>query len=198
MASSQSITAEQGQLLLRLARASLEHAVRTGEPLNLEKTPDEAPTGHFGAFVSLHTRDGNLRGCIGHMVSDQPLFELILELAVAAGFHDPRFGPVQKHELPNLVYEISVLSPMQPIQPKDVKPGVHGLLVKRGRRQGVLLPQVATEAGWDRETFLAHTCLKAGLPEVAWREPGTEVLAFTAQVFGEVDRHEAAAAPWSA
>ena len=189
MAASQSITAAQGELLLRLARTGLEHAVRTGEPLRLETTPADAPTGHFGAFVSLHTTDGNLRGCIGHMVSDQPLFELVLELAVAAGFHDPRFVPVQPHELPGLVYEVSVLSPMQPIRPQDVQPGVHGLLVKRGRRQGVLLPQVATEAGWDRETFISHTCLKAGLPEDAWREPGTELLAFTAQVFGEAPRH---------
>lgn len=179
------LTPQEGQRALALARASLEHYVRTGARL----TPPEPFTGGLaqpcGAFVSLHTRGGDLRGCIGHMIGEGPLGELILELAVSAGTRDSRFEAVTEPELDDLVYEISVLTPMQPIDPTNVTPGVHGLYIRRGRYGGVLLPQVATEWGWDRETFLDQTCRKAGLPEGAWREPNTEVLAFTAQVVSE-------------
>ncbi|MBX3461120.1 MAG: AmmeMemoRadiSam system protein A [Planctomycetes bacterium] len=179
------LTPEECSRALELARASLDHYVRTGMLLK----PRQPFTGGLalpcGAFVSLHTQGGELRGCIGHMEGEGPLGELILELAVAAGTRDSRFEPVTESELPDLVYEISVLTPMQPIDPADVTPGVHGLYIRRGRHGGVLLPQVATEWGWDRETFLDQTCRKAGLPPGAWREPGTEVLAFTAQVVSE-------------
>lgn len=175
----------EGREALLLARSSLEHFVLKGEPLKISAPFTRGLALPCGAFVSLHTIDGMLRGCIGHMVGDGPLGELIVELAVAAGTRDPRFRPVTAGELPDLCYEISVLTPMKPIKPEDVKPGVHGLYVRKGANSGVLLPQVATEWGWSREEFLEHTCGKAGLAPDAWKDADTEILAFTAQVFSE-------------
>jgi uncharacterized protein len=176
---------EEGRQALKLARRSLEHFVREGRPLKLETPPGGGLALPCGAFVSLHTKDGALRGCIGHMIGDGPLWELLIELAVSAGTRDPRFAPVTAHELANLVYEVSVLSPMQRAKPDDVTPGVHGLYIRHGRHSGVLLPQVATQWGWDRQTFLTETCHKAGLPGDAWRDPATEIRTFTAQIFTE-------------
>src|SRR5581483_10068673 len=112
------------------------------------------------------------------------LYRTIAETAVAAAFNDNRFDPVQRKELPRLKFEISVLSPIQPIDPDDVEVGKHGLLITYGNRRGLLLPQVPLEHNWDRETFLSQTCAKAGLPSDAW-EHGAKVEAFTAEVFGE-------------
>ncbi len=139
-----------------------------------------------GAFVTLSRRgDGELRGCIGSMLSDDPLLKTVSRMAVAAATQDPRFPPLRAEELEQVAIEISVLGPMEPIRPDQVEVGRHGLLVSDGRRRGVLLPQVPVEHGWDRETFLAHTCWKAGLPEDAWRRPEVELLGFTASVFAE-------------
>jgi AmmeMemoRadiSam system protein A len=173
----------QGREALKLARHALESWVRARTRV---KPPTGLPREALGAFVSLHTREGALRGCIGHMQGQAPLAEEIIELAIAAGTHDPRFEPVTAAELPRLVYEISVLSPMKRARAEDVQPGTHGLMIRRGGRSGVLLPQVATEYGWDRETFLQHTCGKAGLPPDAWRDADTEISTFTAQVVSEV------------
>lgn len=178
------VTDAEGRELLRLARASLETWVRHGQ--RLEAPPQQgALAGEFGAFVTLHARDGALRGCIGHMLPGGPLSHEVMDLAIAAGTHDPRFDPVEEGELDSLAYEVSVLSPMELADAESVQPGVHGLLIRRGARSGVLLPQVATEHGWDRETFLQHTCIKAGLPADAWRDPATEIRVFTAQVISE-------------
>lgn len=139
-----------------------------------------------GAFVTLRRRDdGDLRGCVGRMTSEDPLARTVAEMAVAAATEDGRFEPVSEGELPALRIEISALGPMRPIRPEDVEVGVHGLVVRSGARRGVLLPQVPVEQAWDRETFLAHTCRKAGLPADAWRWPECELSAFTATVFGE-------------
>jgi AmmeMemoRadiSam system protein A len=173
--------------LLGIARSSI--AARLGG-----KPADRPPsTGLLaeprGAFVTLRRReDGDLRGCVGRMVSDDPLAQTVAEMAAAAATQDNRFEPVVSGELPFLSIEISVLGPMRPIRPEEVEVGVHGLMLRCGARRGVLLPQVPAEHGWDRETFLAHTCLKAGLPPDAWRRPDCELLAFTATVFGEGDR----------
>jgi len=141
-----------------------------------------------GAFVTLHRKaDGELRGCVGRMVSEDPLAETVADMAVAAATEDGRFDPVAAAELPALSIEISALGPMREIRPEEVEVGVHGLMVRCGTRRGVLLPQVPVEHHWDRETFLAHTCRKAGLPSDAWRRPDCELLAFTATVFGEED-----------
>lgn len=137
------------------------------------------------AFVTL-TRGGRLRGCIGYTEAVHPLYRTVQECAVAAASEDPRFPPVSPAELADLRVEISVLTPLEPVRPEDVAVGVHGLMVRRGSRRGLLLPQVAAEHGWDRTTFIEQTCLKAGLPRDAWRQ-GAELLAFRAEVFGEGD-----------
>jgi hypothetical protein len=183
----------EGRNALVLARSSLEHFARIGRRL----APEQPFTGGLalpcGAFVTLHAGAGELRGCIGHMIGNGPVGELILDLAIAAGMRDPRFEPVTPDELDNLHYEVSVLSPMQQTAAADVTPGLHGLYVRRGAKSGVLLPQVASEWGWDRETFLDHACRKAGLPTGAWRNAATEVLTFTAQIFNEGHRRAGAA-----
>jgi AmmeMemoRadiSam system protein A len=119
------------------------------------------------------------------MRSDEPLLDTVARMAVAAATEDGRFEPVTEEELPSLTIEISALGPLRSIRPDEVEVGRHGLLIASGGRRGVLLPQVPVEHGWDRETFLAHTCGKAGLPEDTWRRPGVELMGFTATVFGE-------------
>ena len=135
------------------------------------------------AFVSLH-KQGQLRGCVGLPQAREPLYLTVAEAAISAALHDPRFPPVEAEELPALEIEISVLSPLFPIQPEQVVPGEHGLLVTEGFYRGLLLPQVAREHGWDRERFLEETCLKAGLERAAWKR-GVKLEAFTAFVFSD-------------
>ncbi len=139
-----------------------------------------------GAFVTLH-KGGALRGCIGTFRDDVPLYRNVAEMARAAAFEDPRFPPLRADEFDRVDLEISVLTPMRKVaRPEEVEVGRHGLCVVQGPYRGVLLPQVAVEHGWDRETFLAHACLKAGLPPDAWKR-GAEILVFEAEVFGEKD-----------
>jgi AmmeMemoRadiSam system protein A len=141
-----------------------------------------------GVFVTLRRAgDGELRGCIGQMESDAPLLLTVMKMAAAAATRDGRFDPVTAGELGSLKIEISVLSPLEPIRPSDIHVGRHGLLLRHGAQSGVLLPQVPAEHGWNREAFLAHTCLKAGLPPDAWKQPGAELLGFEAIVFAEDD-----------
>lgn len=136
-----------------------------------------------GAFTTLHLR-GKLRGCIGYVMASQPLHQAVQETAAAAATEDPRFNPVSEVEAGELQIEISVLSPMFPIHAEDVVVGKHGLMISQHSRRGLLLPQVAKEWDLDRETFLAQTCAKAGLPLDAWKH-GATIEAFTAEVFGE-------------
>ncbi len=165
--------------LLTLARETVVASVR-GEALPpLPRLAEcEEPR---GVFVSLHDH-GALRGCLGHLEPDLPVGEAVRRMAVAAAHEDPRFPPVAREELAGLDVEVSVLSPSLPIRPEDVVPGRDGLIVQRGPRMGVLLPQVAAEERWDRLTFLRGVCRKAGLPAESWREPGTALFAFQAQV----------------
>jgi len=138
------------------------------------------------AFVTLRNA-GELRGCIGDIVAKKPLFLSTAENAYQASL-DPRFeeNPVTRFEVPDLQIEVSVLTPMRRLlNPRDVRVGIDGLLIVRGRNAGVLLPQIPIEEGWDREQFLAAVCLKAGLPADAWRNPQTEIYRFSAQVFDE-------------
>lgn len=134
-----------------------------------------------GAFVTLH-RGEELRGCLGHLEADKPLAQVVAEMAVAAASEDPRFPPVAKDELPELRIEISVLTEPRPARPEEIEVGRDGVIIRRGARQGVLLPQVAVEYDWDRETLLTMVCRKAGLPDSAWREGKAELLAFQAEV----------------
>jgi len=177
------LSAETQKQLLALARATLTKQLGGSADEPAVGADAEEPK---GAFVSLHSRTGHeLRGCIGTFAFDQPLATNVRNMAVACGTEDPRFPPVRLAELDDYAFEISAMTPPQPIAAEDVVVGKHGLLIQRGMRRGVLLPQVATEWGWDREEFLSQTCRKAGLPLAAWRDPGTQILAFSALVFGE-------------
>jgi AmmeMemoRadiSam system protein A len=138
-----------------------------------------------GAFVTLHEA-GRLRGCIGYIRAVKPLRQTVAEMAVQAALHDPRFPAVTAAEIPDLDIEISVLSPLEGVDDvSSIEVGRHGLIIQDARHSGLLLPQVATEQGWDRDTFLDHTCLKAGLEPGAWRRDDVTILRFTAEVFGE-------------
>lgn len=184
--SARDLTPAEREALLRAARESIAAHFQRRRP----RLPEArgALAEERGAFVTLHRKDGELRGCIGRMQSDRSLLETVARMAVAAATEDGRFAPVTEAELEHLRIEISALGPLEPIGPGDVVVGRHGLLVSYGARRGVLLPQVPVEHGWDRESFLAHTCWKAGLPEDTWKKPGVELLGFTATVFGETSR----------
>ncbi len=169
------------ELLLKLAHDSIQAALDDRE---LDLTP---PSEHLaeprGAFTTLHL-EGKLRGCIGYVLPADSLYKTVADTARAAAFDDPRFQPVSQSEVPQLKIEISVLSLPQPIRPDEVVVGKHGLVISHESRRGLLLPQVAIEWEWDRDTFLSQTCLKAGLSADAWKH-GAELQAFTAEVFGE-------------
>ena len=137
-----------------------------------------------GAFVTLKI-DCVLRGCIGHVIGVAPLWQAVRDNALAAAFEDPRFSPLTFDELQEVDIEISVLTPLHRSSPEEVVVGHHGILIESGAARGLLLPQVATEYGWDRETFLDHTCGKAGLEPGCWRHPDTTISTFSAEVFGE-------------
>lgn len=137
-----------------------------------------------GAFVTLHCGE-RLRGCIGTFEADGALIHTVARMAVSAATMDPRFPPLRDEELADLRIEISVLSPRQVAKAEDLVVGEHGVYLAVDGRRGVLLPQVALEAGWDRMTFLDATCRKAGLPAGAWRQSDAVIELFTAQVFGE-------------
>jgi AmmeMemoRadiSam system protein A len=169
--------------LLRLARNAVRAALLGEAPPAVPTDPELRSGG--GAFVSLHTRGGELRGCVGLMRSDLSLGETVTRMAAAAATDDGRFPPVRAHELEDLVIEISALGPLRPIRPENVVIGVHGLLLRAGGRSGVLLPQVAVAHGWNREQFLDRTAEKAGLSQDAWRQSEAELFAFTAEIFGE-------------
>lgn len=139
-----------------------------------------------GVFVTLK-KHGTLRGCIGRMVPDNPLRELVAVVALQSALEDPRFRPVTAGELKDLEIEISVLTPMAPVPGADhIVTGRDGVLIRKGGRSAVFLPQVAPEQGWSRDEMLDHLCLKAGLPAKSWKE-GAELLTFQASVFGESD-----------
>ena len=172
--------------LLALARDTI-RAVVAGQTLPRPQSDDPDLTAACGCFVTLKNT-GQLRGCIGQFTSDNPLIELVAEMAKAAATSDPRFfaDPVGPGELEELDIEISVLSPLQRTEdPLSLRLGVDGVYIKRGRFSGCFLPQVADETGWTQEQFLEYCCAhKAGLAPDAWKDPETEVYVFTAEAFG--------------
>ena len=176
------------QRLLRIARESIASAL-DGRTLELTESEVEEPLRRpAGAFVTLRDRGGMLRGCIGSIVPVAPLFRAVSTSAVNAAFRDPRFHPVRREELPHLHLEISVMGPIERVkEPEEVIVGRDGLIVTLGRNIGLLLPQVASEQGWDGETFLGQTCVKAGLPAESWRSPACRLERFSAEVFGELN-----------
>lgn len=169
-------------LLHRIAREAIEAHCR-GETLARIEATSKKLKEPCGAFVTLH-KHGQLRGCIGHIVGDRPLAETVSQMAIAAAFHDPRFPPVQAEELKDLEIEISVMTPLRQItNVEEIQVGVHGIIIEQDGRSGLLLPQVATEYGWDRNTFLEYTCRKANLPRDAWKDKNTKIFIFSADVF---------------
>ncbi len=169
--------------LLALARSSLRrHLGDAAAPVPDLSDPELRR--QAGAFVTLRTAAGDLRGCIGRTDATAPLADVVERMAIAAGTRDPRFPAVRLGEVDELIFEVSVLGPPVPCRPDEIEIGRDGLVVARGGRRGLLLPQVASERGWDRETFLDATCHKAGLPEDAWRR-GADVFRFEATHFEE-------------
>ena len=179
-----SLTPVEGAAVVRLARAALDAAVRG---LTVPTSPDlDIMRRTAGVFVSLHVRR-ELRGCIGQPEPRDPIGRVVVHCAAAAALEDPRFPPVRPGELSRIAVEVSVLTPPVPVShPDAIDIGRHGLVVARGARRGLLLPQVAVEWAWTRDEFLAHTCRKAGLPADAWRQ-GAQILAFEAEIFSETD-----------
>ncbi|MCJ7729957.1 MAG: AmmeMemoRadiSam system protein A [Sedimentisphaerales bacterium] len=176
----------QRRALLKVAKDTVE-AVITRKRLPEVEADDPDLDSHLGCFVTLKNHD-QLRGCIGQFIADRPLVQMVVEMAKASATSDPRFfgDPITPDELPNLDIEISVLSPLKKTtDPLSLRLGVDGIYIKRGHFSGCFLPQVATETGWTKEEFLSYCCShKAGLPPNAWKDPKTEVLLFTAEVFG--------------
>jgi len=171
--------------LLRIARNAVEMAVKERKMFECSPGGMERLAEARGAFVTLK-KHGELRGCIGYMTPMKPLCMTVRDVAIFAALQDRRFPPVTEAELGQLEYEISVLSPLRRVTDiQEIKVGKHGLLIKEGETEGVLLPQVPTEQGWDRKTFLEEVCLKAGLPKQAWQDEGADLFLFTALVFGE-------------
>jgi AmmeMemoRadiSam system protein B/AmmeMemoRadiSam system protein A len=176
------LTDEDKKTLRQIAQSAIERRIKGESPPEID-----IAGGHLkenrGAFVSLH-RQGRLRGCIGTIQPSRPLYQVVEEMAAAAAFDDSRFSPLSAGELKDLDLEISVLTPLQRVQEVDeIEVGKHGLYIKKGFHAGLLLPQVATEYRWDRETFLVETCRKAGLHKDAWKEKGTEIYIFSADIF---------------
>jgi uncharacterized protein len=175
----------QGLELLRVARDSIVRHVNSQAPLTY--THDDTP-GASGVFVTIK-RAGELRGCLGVLEMRSTLAEEVARCARDSATQDPRFAPMTPGELQNMSLDISILGPLEEIDPLDeraIEIGRHGLVVEQGWRRGLLLPQVPMEWGWTREQFLRHTCRKAKIPEDAWRT-GARVYRFDAQVFGDKD-----------
>jgi len=179
-------TEDQKRALVALARDAVKRAAGVaGATVTIGADLDGLPAAS-GAFVTIK-RAGRLRGCIGTLQCRASLADEIARVAVSAAREDPRFAPLQASEVHDVEIEVSVLGPLEPIDPHDasaIEIGRHGLVVEEHHRRGLLLPQVAAEHGWDRAEFLSQTCVKAGLPPDAWR-CGAVVYRFDAIVFGD-------------
>ncbi len=174
----------EAKILLTLAREAIVHLIE-GKDYNPSAAEQPALQQHSGCFVTI-TQNGQLRGCIGNFQSHQPLYREVVSMAVAAASQDPRFPPLSPADLGNFDLEITILSPLKKITDiNEIKVGTHGIYIIKGLNRGVLLPQVATEYGWDRETFLRQTCTKAGLIDDAWQHPDTEIYIFSGQIIHE-------------
>jgi uncharacterized protein len=176
------LTDDQRRTLLEIARAAITAAVAGGSPGAATRMifPEVS-----GAFVTIR-RHGQLRGCLGTLQNCRNLAVDIARCAAEAAQEDPRFLPVEWAELPDIGLEISLLGPLELIEPVpgSFTLGVHGLVAEQGRYRGLLLPQVAIEWNWTAEQFLGQTCVKAGLPADAWQR-GATIYRFAAEVFGD-------------
>lgn len=177
------LTPEEKRTLIRLARATI--TKWAGLPATLPEASGRLIAEKRGVFVTLRMQ-GDLRGCIGYIQPFETVADAVRELAIKSASEDPRFDPVSPEEVGRLSIEISVLTPLTPISgPAEVMVGRDGLVVESGWRRGLLLPEVATDEGWDAEEFLSGTCRKAGLGKDAWRRPGIKLYRFETEHFSE-------------
>ncbi len=182
------LTKQHKKTLVQVAKQTLIDMVYGRKPPEFD-IKDDMLNKECGAFVTLHM-NGGLRGCIGNMSSREPLWKTVRNMAIEAAFHDPRFPAVTASELNRIELEISVLSPLQQIKDtSEIEVGKHGLLVKKGPYQGLLLPQVAAEYRWGKTEFLEQTCLKAGMKKDCYKQKGCQIFIFSANVFSEKDLH---------
>ncbi len=184
------LTLEEGKLLVKLARKTIETYLHEDRKPQVPKVPAKLCE-HRGVFVTLN-KEGELRGCIGHPLPTTPLVDAVIDSAISSATRDPRFPPVTPEELPALEVEVSVLSKPEPIKvkipreyPKHIVIGRDGLIIEWSGYAGLLLPQVPVEWGWDAEEFLSHACMKAGLMPDHWLREGVYISKFSAQVFRE-------------
>jgi MEMO1 family protein len=177
------LAGEDQRELFQIARSALNRYVRENQVL-IPACRNPKLLSPRGAFVTLH-KNGRLRGCVGFVEGNRPLYTTVAEAAILASARDARFKPVEREELDEIVLEISILTPPVKIDdPELIQVGRHGLIITQNGNRGLLLPQVAVENKWSRETLLARTCIKAGLPRRAWKD-GAEMYIFEAQVFHE-------------
>lgn len=189
-----SLTLAEGRLLVRVARDAVGYYISTGERPTL-KVKEPRLHKKMGVFTTLRkVVEGNLRlrGCIGFPTATKPLAEAAVDSAIAAATDDPRFPPIRMRELGNVVFSLSVLSPLRRLRvsspleyPSRIQVGRHGAVIEWGAYGGLLLPEVPVEESWDEEDYLANLCLKAGLPPDAWLTERTRIYVFTSQVFEE-------------
>ncbi len=180
------LTRQEGHKLLSIARSAIDSCLRNeqGAP---ESCGEAALNRKAGCFVTIEM-DRQLRGCIGTFSSDKPLYVEVAQMAVAAATADPRFYAMSSSDIGRYHLDISVLSDLEKIEAtSQIEVGTHGIYLENSYSRGVLLPQVASEYGWDRQTFLEQTCVKAGLPTDAWQSPQTEIYIFSAQIFSDED-----------
>ena len=180
------LTTEEKKILLKIAREAIE-ARLASKPLPAFDAKSPGLLEKSGAFVCLSAK-GRLRGCIGIFLSEGPLYKTIQDMAISAATRDDRFYPVTKEELIGIKIEISVLTPLRKIPDvKEIEVGRHGIYIIKGSKRGVLLPQVAIEYGFDRETFLDQTCIKAGLRPGCWKD-GADIYVFEAEIFNDAGK----------
>jgi AmmeMemoRadiSam system protein A len=183
------LSPEEKRELLEIARESIAHALVGAHAPERITVGGREYTGGLaepsGAFVTIRIGE-DLRGCIGYIESTMPVGEVVSEVAVKAATEDPRFMPMSQGELARATLEVSILSPLKQVaRVEEIEVGRHGLLLELGRHRGLLLPQVATEYGWDREKFLEYTARKAGLPADAWKDPEAKIYSFSAEIIHE-------------
>lgn len=186
-------SSEDGAFLVKLARNAIESYLSRGDIVAPPRNISARLMENAGVFVTLETHPKkNLRGCIGYPEPKMPLAEATIRAAISAAAQDPRFPPVLKDEMKEMLVEVSILTPPKLVEAKSpeeylakIEIGRHGLIVEKGFNRGLLLPQVPVDQNWTKEEFLSHTCVKAGLRQNCWREAGTKIYEFSGIVFSE-------------
>ncbi len=189
------VTFEEGVFLVRLSRKAVEQLLRSNERISAPSSTPPSLRRPGASFVTIETfideDHRELRGCIGFVEPVKPLVDSVIDAAIEAAIHDPRFPPMTPGELDLVTFEVSILSVKKPLpsnpeeRPKSIIIGKHGLIVEKGIYRGLLLPQVPVEYGWDEETFLAETCVKAGMHPTCWLDPNTTFYSYEARIFRE-------------